>query len=227
MENKFTDEALAVYFKESYAVDNEVIEKLWNLAETEEEKAELKKLGFIRNSYESKAGRLTFAERKVNLESIEKSFDTLEKRFIKEIDDINLKAKKEFLAAMKVALKEKDYKGLAKLKYGTNGKLSKPYAAMMKNFFEIGKKTASDEMQVKVPVTDKDISGLYRAQALQIEAKINEEVANVAKEEALLAAGKSLDDAVILKRAEKALALKLSKITNASVTPAAGGAFNT
>lgn len=77
---------------------------------------------------------------------------------MKEIDSINEAAKKEFMAAMKKAVKEKDYEGLAKLKFGKNGELSKPYALMMKNFFEIGKKTASDEMQVKVPATDKDIS---------------------------------------------------------------------
>lgn len=45
MENKkFTNPAIAQYFKESYAITNEDIAKLWDLAETEAERAELKKL---------------------------------------------------------------------------------------------------------------------------------------------------------------------------------------
>ena len=34
----------ARYFAESFAVTNDEVEKLWNIAETEEEKQELKKL---------------------------------------------------------------------------------------------------------------------------------------------------------------------------------------
>ena len=105
---------------------------------------------------------------------------------MKEIADISEKAKTEFLLELRKAIDEKDFARLEKIRFGKNGELSKAYAAMMKNFFEIGKKTASDEMQVQVPTTDKDISGLYRAQALQIEKKIYDEVGNVAKEEALL-----------------------------------------
>jgi hypothetical protein len=44
MINKFSQESTAVYFKESYAVDNEIIDKLWSLAETQSEKEELKRL---------------------------------------------------------------------------------------------------------------------------------------------------------------------------------------
>ena len=117
MENNFTHEATAQYFKESAAITNEEIAALWELAETEEEKAELKRLGFIRNSYEAKAGKLTFAERKVNLESIEKSFDLLEARFMKEITQINDKAKKEFMLQFKKALETKDFSALNKIKY--------------------------------------------------------------------------------------------------------------
>lgn len=97
----------------------------------------------------------------------------------------------------------------------------------MKELFEIGKKTAADEMTVKVPATSKDVSGLYRAQALQMEEKVATEMAVVAKDEALYNVSKGLAVAATLDQVEKALDLKLTKIINASGTQAIGGAFNT
>ena len=96
----------------------------------------------------------------------------------------------------------------------------------MKDFFDIGKKTASDEMTVKAPTTSKDVSGLYRSQSLVLEDKISTEVTNVAKDEAMYSINKGLSEAAILAQTEKALDEKLRKIINASSTQAIGGAFN-
>lgn len=222
-----SDDVMAEYFKESYLITNKEIQDLWNFAKTEKQKLALKKLGFVRNKYEEKAGKLTFAERKVNFTSIERSFDALEERFLSEANKITQKEKKAFLADMKKLVKSKDYAGISKLKMTYDGALAKSYSNVMKDFFDIGKKTASDEMSVKAPATSKDISGLYRSQALVLEDKVSTEVSNVAKDEALYSINKGLSEAAILKQTEKALDDKLRKIINASSTQAIGGAFNT
>lgn len=227
MINKFSQTSVALYFKESFAVTNEIIDELWKIAETDQEKQELKKLWFIKNRYEETAWALTFAERKVNLESIDKSFNTLEDQFMKDVKNLTDKEKKVFLAKIKKALDSKDYEALQKIEMKFSGKLAKLYSNVMKNFFEIGKKTASDEMAVAVPTTSKDISGLYRAQSLEIESKIANETGTIWKEEAFLNIWKGVETAVIMQQVEKAMDQKLSKILNASISPAMGGAFNT
>jgi len=222
-----SDDIMAEYFKESYLITNKEIKDLWDSAKTEKQKLALKKLGFVRNKYEEKAGKLTFAERKVNFTSIERSFDSLEALFIKEATKLTEKEKKVFMADMTKLVKEKKYSEISKLKMTYKGALAKAYWNVMKDFFDIGKKTASDEMIVKAPATSKDITGLYRSQALVLEDKISTEVSNVAKDEALYSINKNLPEAVVLAQTEKALNQKLQKILNASTTQAIGGAFNT
>lgn len=227
MTNKFSQTSVALYFKESFAITNEIIDELWKIAETESEKQELKKLWLIKNKYEETAGALTFAERKVNLESIDKSFNTLEDQFMKDVKNLTDKEKKVFLAKVKKAVDSKDYATLQKLELKFSGKLAKLYSNVMKNFFETGKKTASDEMSVAVPSTSKDISGLYRAQSLEIENKIANETGTIWKEEAFLNIQKGVEASIIMQQVEKAMDQKLQKILNASISPAMGGAFNT
>ncbi len=46
----------AVYFAESALIDNETVSALYELAETAEDKAKLKRLGFVVNGFEDAAG---------------------------------------------------------------------------------------------------------------------------------------------------------------------------
>ena len=102
---------------------------------------------------------MSFAERKVNLESIARSFDAFEARFNAEVKTITDKEKKRILAEIKAALEANDAAALHQIQAEFKGELAKQYAQISKEIFETGKKTASDEMGVKVPGTDKDVSG--------------------------------------------------------------------
>ena len=44
MTNKFSQTSVALYFKESFAITNEIVDELWKIAETDQEKQELKTL---------------------------------------------------------------------------------------------------------------------------------------------------------------------------------------
>lgn len=167
------------------------------------------------------------AERKVNLLSIERSFSTMEGAFISDVQALTEAKKKAYLKEMEKAIQDKDYAKLATLRPTADGEISKKYADTMKTMFETGKKTASDEMQVIAPNTDKDVQGLFRAQAIQMEDKINNEMAVTAQSEALFNIAKGVAVSVTLEQVEKALYQKLQKIVLASGTQAMGGAFNT
>jgi len=88
------------------------------------------------------------------------------------------------LAEVRAAVQANDAAALQKIQAEFKGDLAKQYAGISKEIFETGKKTASDEMRVKVPATDKDVSGMYRAQAQHMENKIADDISNVAKDEA-------------------------------------------
>lgn len=219
-----TNQAAAAYFKESEGITNEIIAKLLDAAETSEDRQKLKAMWFIQNPF---AENMSFAERKVNLESIARSFDAFEARFNAEVKTITDKEKKRILAEIKAALEANDAAALHQIQAEFKGELAKQYAQISKEIFETGKKTASDEMGVKVPGTDKDVSGMYRAQADHMENKIASDITNTAKDEAFYQIQKGVSTAAILKQIEKALDQKLEKLIRATTSAAVGGAFNT
>lgn len=221
------DKNSQAYFSESAYIDNELIDELLAICETDEDRQALKRMGFVKNPYESAVGVLTMAERKVNLLSIERSFSSMEGSFLSEVQTLTNEKKKAYLKDLEKIIQDKDYTALASIKPTMDGDISKKYADAMKQMFETGKKTASDEMQVIAPTTDKDVQGLFRAQALQMEDKISNEMAVTAQSEALYNIAKGVAISVTLEQVEKALDQKLQKIVLASGTQAIGGAFNT
>jgi hypothetical protein len=104
------------YFTESSYIDNELIDELLALCETDEDKQTLKRMGFIKNPYESAAGVLTMAERKINLVSIERSFSSMEEGFLSEIKGFTEKQKQAYLKTLRKAIEEKDYATIAKMR---------------------------------------------------------------------------------------------------------------
>lgn len=218
---------VAAYFAESAYITNEIVDELVSLCETDEDKAKLKALGFVRNPYEDAAGVLSFAERKVNLSSIERTFNSFEESFLVQVKDTAQKKNAEYIAKVKAAVESSDFETLATLRPDLQGELAKQYSDAMKQLFETGKKTASDEMGVVSPETDKDVRGLYRAQALQMEDKISNEIAVTAQSEALYNIARGATASWTMDLVEKAVGIKLSKIIQASGTQAMTGAFNT
>jgi SPP1 gp7 family putative phage head morphogenesis protein len=220
-------ENVAAYFAESAYITNDVVDALLELCETEEDKRKLKALGFSRNPYEDTAGVLSFAERKVNLSSIERTFSSVEDSFLDQVRKTAEAEKKKYLAKVEAIIAKKDFEKLATVSPDFSGEIAKQYADTMKQLFETGKKTASDEMAVVSPETDKDVRGLYRAQALQMESKISNEIAITAQSEALYNVARGANIAFTMELIEKAVDNKLQKIIIASGTQAMGGAFNT
>lgn len=220
-------ENVAAYFAESAYITNDVIDALLELCETEEDKRKLKALGFSRNAYEEIAGVLSFAERKVNLSSIERTFNSVEDSFLVQVKKTAAEKKAAYIEELKAAVEAKDFEKLALLRPDMGGEVAKQYADTMKQLFETGKKTASDEMGVVSPETDKDVRGLYRAQALQMEDKIVNEIAVTAQSEALYNVARGAVASYVVSQVEKAVDLKLQKIIQASGTQAMAGAFNT
>lgn len=219
-----TNQAAAAYFKESEMITNDIVAKLLDAAATPEDRQKLKTLWFIQNPFKE---NLSFAERKVNLESIARSFDAFETRFNAEVKTITDKEKKRILAEIKAALAANDAVALKQIEAEFKGELAKQYSQISKDIFETGKKTASDEMGVKVPGTDKDVSGMYRAQSEHMENKIAADITNTAIDEAFYQLQKGVSTAAILKQIEKALDQKIDKLIRATTSAAVGGAFNT
>lgn len=156
MEHNHTHNEVA-YFAESALITNDVIEGILALCETPEDQQKLARMGFVKNAFESKAGSLTFSERKINLTSIEKSLAFAEDELTGQLTTQIEAQKQEYLTRMKSTIEAKDWIGLALLVPTFGGKLSKSYADTMSNLFEVGKKTASNELQVASPGTDRDI----------------------------------------------------------------------
>ena len=100
-----TNQAAAAYFKESEMITNEIVAKLLDAAATPEDRQKLKAMGFIQNPFKD---NLIFAERKVNLESIARSFDAFEQRFNDEVKALTDKEKKRILAEIKAAVDAND-----------------------------------------------------------------------------------------------------------------------
>lgn len=159
----------------SELVDNKLIIQLQNEVPSLEDKARLKKKGLRFNDYEKSAFRaLTFAERKVNFTSLNRSMETFSDILQKKLTDITNKQKEDLLKQVKKAVDNNDIKaiGIIKAKYKTE--LSNALTDVQKEMFEIGKKTAATEMAVKVPPTNVEVRGAMRVQnATLIDELIN------------------------------------------------------
>ncbi len=220
-------ENVSLYFAESAYITNDVIDALYAMCESDEDRQKVKAFWFIRNPYEDTAGLLTFAERKINLVNIERTFNQTEESFLAEVKKVTNQKKDEYMKKIEKSIMDKDFESLASLKPNIWWDIAKIYADNMKTVFEVGKKTASDELGVTSPETSKDVRWLYRAQAQQMEDKIANEMAITAQSEALYNIARGAVASYTLDMVQKAVDTKLSKIVVASGTQAMGGAFNT
>mgnify|MGYP002141662617 CR=1 FL=1 len=215
------------YFAESAYITNDVIDALYAMCASDEDRQKLKTFWFIRNPYEETAGLLTFAERKINLVNIERTFNQMDESFLAEVKKVTNQKKEEYLKMMERSIIDKDFEAIGSIRPDMGGDVAKLYAENMKTIFEVGKKTASDELGVTSPETSKDVRWLYRAQSQQMEDKIWNEMAITAQSEALYNIARGAVASYTLDMVQKAVDTKLSKIVVASGTQAMGGAFNT
>lgn len=102
IENTFFDpEFIAL----SQKFNNQFIIALQNECRTAEDYAKLKTKGFKFNEYEKESPRpLTFAERKVNFQSLKRSMATFEQVLKDNVDEITAKQKEDILNQIKKAV---------------------------------------------------------------------------------------------------------------------------
>lgn len=213
------------YFSESAYITNDVVEALYELAETPEDKEKLSRLGFVKNAFEATAGTLSFAERKVNFTSIEKSLSFYEDDLSGSLSDEINTEKERYLGEVEAKITAKDWLGLALIAPAFSGRLSKLYADTMKNLFEVGKKTASDEIKTVSPPTDRDLPGVLRSQAFAQENYIQTQMATTTQTEVLYNIQRGATTEFTMQQVRKALDNKIAKMVRASGTQAMMGAF--
>jgi hypothetical protein len=126
-----------MYFSESAMITNDIVDVLYGLCATPEDKAKLSKMGFVKNSYENQAGALSFAERKVNFTSIEKSMNFYEEDVVIKLSGEINKMKEDYLDKVENTIKAKDWESLATIKPKSDGDISKIYSENMKAVFEV------------------------------------------------------------------------------------------
>jgi hypothetical protein len=80
-------------------------------------------------------------------------------------------------------------------------------------------------MSVDTPATERDIQGIYRAQALSLEKKISNDLTTIGKDEALYNIIKGVAVATVIQQTAKALDQKTGKIIVSSATAGIGQAF--
>lgn len=149
----------------SQMFDNRFIIQLQNETSDGDAYAELKKKGFKANEFERLAWRpLTFAERKVNFLSLQKSLDSFETILDEKITEITKDMKEDLLKQVKKAVDENDIKAVGTISAKYTWRLSSALTEVQKEMFEIGKKTAAVEMNVQVPPTKKEVRGALRVQ---------------------------------------------------------------
>jgi len=146
-------------------VDNDFIVRLQNECRTAEDYAVIKKKGFKFNDFEKEAVRpLTFAEQKVNFKSIQRAMDSFGEKLDESVNEITNKQKEDLLKQLKKAVDNNDIKAVGAIKVRFKSELSQALTDVQKEMFEIGKKTASTEMSVKVPPTKSEVRGAMRVQ---------------------------------------------------------------
>lgn len=93
--------------------DNRFIIQLQNETSDGDAYAELKKKGFKSNEFERLASRpLTFAERKVNFLSLQRSLDSFETILDEKMNEITVEMKADLLKQVKKAVETNDIKAV-------------------------------------------------------------------------------------------------------------------
>lgn len=146
-------------------INNDLIIELQNECATPQDEAVLKKKGLIFNTYEGKAFRpLTFQERRVNLTAIAGALDTFVSIIDGKIKGVTDKMKDDIIVQVRRAVEKNDIKALGNITTKYKGELSQAITDVQKELFEIGKKTASREMEIKTPPTRSEVRGALRVQ---------------------------------------------------------------
>lgn len=180
----YTEETMSDehYFKEvSALVDNQLIIKLQSEVTPEDIEA-LKKKGFRFNEFEDNASRpMTFAERKVNWNGLQKTMQDFEEKLNAKLDEITQRQKADLLIQVKNAVEKNDVAALGSISAKYKGELSQAISEVQKEVFEYAKQGAAKEMSVSVPPTKKEVAGVMRVKNDLVVDKLTQDIENAAK----------------------------------------------
>jgi len=146
-------------------IDNALVSAIFSSL-PEEEVFALKKQGLCFNDFEKKAFRpLTFAERKVNFNQLDRKLQTVSNRIQKEIKTITNKQRDDLIKQLGKAVSQNDPSLIANIQTRFKGDLSKVLSDAQKELFDTGKVSASKELDVKTPATKKETAALIKLQS--------------------------------------------------------------
>lgn len=162
--------------------NNRVILDLQSQVSTKEDLFDLKKKGLKFNAFEREAFRpLTFAEKKVNLVSLKRSMQSFEDLLFEKYETIAKKQKEDLLKQVKKAVQNNDIEAVWRIRTKFSSELAQALTDVQKEMFEIWKKGAALEMNVKVPPTSKEVRGAMRVQNDAITDQIVNQMENETK----------------------------------------------
>lgn len=157
----------------SQAFSNDRVSTLIRGAKTEEGRQTIRRLGFRFNDFEANAPRpLTFAEKKVNFTSLIGAMDSYTNLLEGKIEELTAKQKEDLLKQVAAAVEADDIKAIGAIKAKYTGDLARELENVMKDIFEIGKKSAAGEMAVSVIATPQELKAAIKVQAQSIVDKV-------------------------------------------------------
>ena len=153
---------------------------------------------------------LTDAERRVDLDEIEKDFDQSEVKYEKTIKPVLTKMRGKFLADVKSALNNKNReKSLMSINVGFTSQLQKDLKETIKGFVDKGEKQASGELNAPRDLQDDGVVKNVSTRILFQSQEISEDVARGVKKSgvnsALNALADGLDDDAIIQQVDEDL----------------------
>jgi len=142
---------------------------------------ELERHNFAENNDFKSWRKLTFAERKVNWQSIQNFMDKNENAMNKESQALLNKAKNDYVKKLKAAVKKGDNIAVRKLQLEFKNEYSALISKFLKEAYIFGKNNVSKEMGVKTPAADPKILANINLSADTIAKKHGDDLVNQAK----------------------------------------------
>lgn len=168
------------YMALSAMVDNKMVLQLQGSIERSDLPS-IRARGFQFNDYEDSAWRgLTFAERKVNLSSLEKAIEKSKKDLEKQLGATTAKMSEDLLSQVKKAVDNNDIKAVGQIKAKYTGEVASALTDVQKQMFDTGKQGASEEMGVKSPATAAEVKGVMRVGNNTLADKLANDMENAA-----------------------------------------------
>lgn len=125
--------------------------------------------------------KMTFAEKKVNFDSIQKQMDKLEGELKEEGEKLLKEAKDDYLSKMTRALEKGDTKKIKELELKFNNKYASIINSILKKAYIFAKNNAAKEMGVKQPANNKQAINSINIASDTIASRHAEQVTSEAK----------------------------------------------